>query len=54
MTGLRTASAALLAQERAIIASALATAPARRVLVPASWPAEQAIGRLAHELGLER
>lgn len=54
LTGLQTASATLLDQERAIIASALATAPARRVLVPDSWPAKQGIGRLARELGLER
>lgn len=54
LTGLQTASATLLAQERAMIASALAPAPARRVLIPASWPAERAVGRLAHELGLER
>jgi hypothetical protein len=54
MDGLKAASATLLAEERAIIASALAAAPARRVLVPASWPAELAVGTLARELGLER
>lgn len=52
-SGLRTAFAALLAQERAIISRALAAAPARRFLVPVAWPAERAVGRLAHELGLE-
>ncbi len=54
LPGLQAATANLLAQERSIIASALAAAPARRVLVPASWQAEQAVGRLAQELGLER
>lgn len=54
LAALRAASATVLARERAIIAGALATVPARRVLVPASWPADQAIGRLAHELRLER
>jgi hypothetical protein len=52
--GLKAASATLLAEERAIVASALAAAPARRVLVPASWPAERAVETLARELRLER
>jgi hypothetical protein len=51
---LRTACARLLAQERAIVALALTAAPARRVLVPAAWPAERAVGTLARELGLGR
>jgi hypothetical protein len=54
LAGLQAASATLLARERTIIASALATAPARRVLVPGSWPAERAVRRLAQELRLER
>jgi hypothetical protein len=54
LDGLKAASATLLAEERAMIASALAAAPARRVLVPVSWPAERAVGTLARELGLER
>jgi hypothetical protein len=54
LPGLEAASARLLAEERSIIASALASAPARRVLVPDSWDAEHAVGRLSHELGLER
>jgi hypothetical protein len=54
VTGLQAAFATLLAQERAIIGSALAAAPARRLLVPASWTAEQAVGRVAHELRLEQ
>ena len=54
LPGLRDATAPLLAQERSIIASALGGTPARRVLVPAAWPAEEAVGRLAQELGIER
>jgi hypothetical protein len=54
LPGLRDATAPLLAQERSIIASALGAAPARRVLVPVSWRAEEAVGRLARELGIER
>jgi hypothetical protein len=54
LAALRAASATVLARERAIIGAALATVPAQRVLVPASWPADQAIGRLAQELRLER
>jgi hypothetical protein len=54
LDGLKAASTTLLAQERAIIACALAAAPARRVLVPTSWPAERAVGTLARALGLER
>jgi hypothetical protein len=48
--GVRAAYETLLARERAIIACALAAAPARRVLVPDSWSSEQAVGALAHEL----
>ncbi len=54
LPGLRDATVPLLAQERSIIASALGAVPARRVLVPASWQAEEAVGRLARELGIER
>jgi hypothetical protein len=54
LDGLQAASATLLAEERAMIASALAAAPARCVLVPVSWPAERAVGTLARELELER
>lgn len=50
--GVRPAYEALLAHERAIIACALAAAPARRVLVPDSWSSEQAVGALARELEL--
>ena len=50
--GVRAAYATLLAHERTIISSALAAAPARRVLVPDSWTAEQAVGALARELEL--
>lgn len=50
--GVRAAYEALLAHERAIIACALAAAPARRVLVPDSWSSEQAVGALARELEL--
>ena len=50
--GVRAAYEGLLAHERAIIACALAAAPARRVLVPDSWSSEQAVGALAHELRL--
>ena len=53
-TALGDVFSALLAKEQAIISRALAAAPARRVLVPNAWSAEYAIGRLAHELGLER
>jgi hypothetical protein len=52
--GLRTSFAPLLAREAAIISRALADAPARRMLVPARWPAEHAVGQLAHELAFER
>jgi hypothetical protein len=54
LAALRAAAATVLARERAIIAGALGTVPAQRVLVPACWPADQAIGRLAQELRLER
>lgn len=50
--GVRAAYEALLVHERAIIACALAAAPARRVLVPDSWSSEQAVGALARELEL--
>lgn len=50
--GVRVAYEALLAHERAIIACALAAAPARRVLVPHSWSSEQAVDALARELDL--
>jgi hypothetical protein len=50
--GVQAAYAGLLAHERAIIACALAGAPARRVLVPDAWSSEQAVGALAHELEL--
>jgi hypothetical protein len=46
--------ATALEQERATLRSAFADLPARRVLVPVSWTAEQAVGTLAQELGLER
>jgi hypothetical protein len=54
LPGIQAATATLLAEERSIIASALAAAPARRVWVPTSWQAEQAVGRLAQGVGLER
>lgn len=54
LPGLEAATATLVARERSILESALAATPARRVLVPDCWPAERAVGRLAHELGLER
>lgn len=50
--GVQTAYETLLAHERAIIACALAAAPARRVLVPDSWTSERAVGALADELEL--
>jgi hypothetical protein len=50
--GVQAAYETLLAHERAIIACALAAAPARRVLVPDSWTSERAVGALAHELEL--
>ncbi len=50
--GVRAAYETVLAEERAIISSALAAAPARRVLVPDSWTAEQAVEALARELEL--
>lgn len=53
LAALRAAAATVLARERTIIARALSTVPARRVVVPACWPADQAIGRLAQELRLE-
>lgn len=53
LAGVRSAFAAVLCQERAFISRSLAAAPARRVLVPASWPAERAVARLARELGLD-
>jgi hypothetical protein len=54
LAGLEAASASLLARERAITSRALAASPARRILVPSSWSAERAVGRLARELSLER
>lgn len=54
LPGLETAFAPVLATERSIIASALASASARRVLVPDSWPAERAVATLAQAFGLER
>ena len=53
LTGVEAAFGTLLAEERAIVSAAFATAPARRALVPDSWPAERAVGTLARELGLE-
>jgi hypothetical protein len=50
--GVRDAYETLLAHERAIISCALAAAPARRVLVPESWPSERAVTALARELEL--
>jgi hypothetical protein len=50
--GVRAAYETLLAEERTIISKALTAAQARRVLVPDSWTAEQAVGALARELGL--
>jgi hypothetical protein len=50
--GVRAAYETILAHERAIIACALAAAPARRVLVPDSWSSEQAVGALARELDI--
>lgn len=54
LASLEAASGRLLEEERAIAASALGAAPARRISVPASWTAEEAVGALARELGLER
>jgi hypothetical protein len=54
LAGVQASFASLLAEERTIISRALAAAPARRVSVPSGWPAELAVGRLAHELRLER
>jgi hypothetical protein len=53
VTGMQAAYGPLLSQERAIVSRALAAAPARLVVVPASWPAERAVGELAHELELQ-
>ncbi len=53
LPGLEAAFAALLAEEKELIARAFASVSARRVLVPDSWPAERAVGTLAHEFGLE-
>jgi hypothetical protein len=50
--GVKDAYEALLAHERAIVACALAAAPARRVLVPDSWTSERAVGALARALEL--
>ncbi len=50
--GVRAAYETLLTHERAMIACALAAAPARRVLVPDSWTSERAVGALARELEL--
>jgi hypothetical protein len=50
--GVQAAYETLLAHERAIIACALAAAPARRVLVPHSWTSERAVAALARELEL--
>jgi hypothetical protein len=52
LPGLEAAFAPVLATERMIIASALARASARRVLVPDAWPAERAVGALAQVFGL--
>jgi hypothetical protein len=51
---LQAAFATLLGHERATLRSAFAAVPARRISVPVSWTAEEAVGRLAHELGLEQ
>ena len=53
LPGVQAAFDTLLAEERTILSSAFATAPARRALVPDSWPAELAVRTLASELGLE-
>ena len=52
VTGMRAAYGPVLSQERAIVSRALDAAPARQVVVPASWSAERAVGELAHELEL--
>lgn len=54
LAGVEAAYGTLLAEERAIVCTAFATAYARRALVPDSWPAELAVGTLARELELER
>lgn len=46
------AFAPVVAEEGELIARAFGSASARRVLVPDSWPAERAVGTLAHEFGL--
>jgi hypothetical protein len=53
LAGVEAAFAPVLAEERKLIGRAFAGASARRVSVPNSWPAEQAVGTLAHEFGLE-
>ncbi len=53
LAGVEAAFAPVLAEERELIERAFAGASARRVSVPDSWPAERAVGTLAHEFGLE-
>jgi hypothetical protein len=53
LAGVEAAFAPLLAEERELIGRAFLGASARRVSVPNSWPAERAVGTLAHEFGLE-
>jgi hypothetical protein len=53
LASVEAAFAPTLAEERELIARAFAGASARRVSVPDSWPAERAVGTLAHEFGLE-
>ncbi|MBV9581904.1 MAG: hypothetical protein JO057_25260 [Chloroflexi bacterium] len=52
VAGVKAAFASVLADEGAFIARAFASVSARRVVVPNSWPAERAVGALAHEVGL--
>lgn len=54
LAGVEAGFAPVLADEGALIARAFASASARRVLVPDSWPAERAVGTLAHEFELQR
>ena len=52
VAGVEAAFAPVLTEERKLMALAFASASARRVSVPDSWPAERAVGALAHEFGL--
>jgi hypothetical protein len=54
LAGVEAAFAPVLAEEAELIERAFAGASARRFSVPDSWPAERAIGTLAHEFGLHR